>query len=331
MKFLDESKIYLKAGDGGPGCLSFRREKYVEFGGPDGGDGGKGGDIIFQAVENLNTLIDFRYKQHFKAQSGQNGSGKNKTGSNGNDMIIKVPVGTLILSEDKEFVYKDLSKSNQSFLAARGGLGGRGNAKFKTSTNQAPRNFQKGKVGQELWVWLQLKLIADIGFIGLPNAGKSTLLSVLSNAKPKIANYPFTTINPQLGLLRLEARDVILADLPGLIEGASNGVGLGLKFLAHIERCKVLVHLCDVSLESDSQIINNYQVIRKEIEKYGKKVSAKKELILLSKSDLVDRDTTSRRIELMKKISRSDIRSLSSVSNEGVDDFKNYLKEFFHG
>ena len=331
MKFLDESKIYLKAGDGGPGCLSFRREKYVEFGGPDGGDGGKGGDIIFQAVENLNTLIDFRYKQHFKAQSGQNGSGKNKTGSNGNDMIIKVPVGTLILSEDKEFVYKDLSKSNQSFLAARGGLGGRGNAKFKTSTNQAPRNFQKGKVGQELWVWLQLKLIADIGFIGLPNAGKSTLLSVLSNAKPKIANYPFTTINPQLGLLRLEAGDVILADLPGLIEGASNGVGLGLKFLAHIERCKVLVHLCDVSLESDSQIINNYQVIRKEIEKYGKKVSAKKELILLSKSDLVDRDTTSRRIELMKKISRSDIRSLSSVSNEGVDDFKNYLKEFFHG
>ena len=331
MKFLDESKIYLKAGDGGPGCLSFRREKYVEFGGPDGGDGGKGGDIIFQAVENLNTLIDFRYKQHFKAQSGQNGSGKNKTGSNGNDMIIKVPVGTLILSEDKEFVYKDLSKSNQSFLAARGGLGGRGNAKFKTSTNQAPRNFQKGKVGQELWVWLQLKLIADIGFIGLPNAGKSTLLSVLSNAKPKIANYPFTTINPQLGLLRLEAGDVILADLPGLIEGASNGVGLGLKFLAHVERCKVLVHLCDVSLESDSQIINNYQVIRKEIEKYGKKVSAKKELILLSKSDLVDRDTTSRRIELMKKISRSDIRSLSSVSNEGVDDFKNYLKEFFHG
>jgi len=331
MKFLDESKIYLKAGDGGPGCLSFRREKYVEFGGPDGGDGGKGGDIIFQAVENLNTLIDFRYKQHFKAQSGQNGSGKNKTGSNGKNMIIKVPVGTLILSEDKEFVYKDLSKSNQSFLAARGGLGGRGNAKFKTSTNQAPRNFQKGKVGQELWVWLQLKLIADIGFIGLPNAGKSTLLSVLSNAKPKIANYPFTTINPQLGLLRLEARDVILADLPGLIEGASNGVGLGLKFLAHIERCKVLVHLCDVSLESDSQIINNYQVIRKEIEKYGKKVSAKKELILLSKSDLVDRDTTSRRIELMKKISRSDIRSLSSVSNEGVDDFKNYLKEFFHG
>ena len=331
MKFLDESKIYLKAGDGGPGCLSFRREKYVEFGGPDGGDGGKGGDIIFQAVENLNTLIDFRYKQHFKAQSGQNGSGKNKTGSNGKNMIIKVPVGTLILSEDKEFVYKDLSKSNQSFLAARGGLGGRGNAKFKTSTNQAPRNFQKGKVGQELWVWLQLKLIADIGFIGLPNAGKSTLLSVLSNAKPKIANYPFTTINPQLGLLRLEAGDVILADLPGLIEGASNGVGLGLKFLAHIERCKVLVHLCDVSLESDSQIINNYQVIRKEIEKYGKKVSAKKELILLSKSDLVDRDTTSRRIELMKKISRSDIRSLSSVSNEGVDDFKNYLKEFFHG
>jgi len=331
MKFLDESKIYLKAGDGGPGCLSFRREKYVEFGGPDGGDGGKGGDIIFQAVENLNTLIDFRYKQHFKAQSGQNGSGKNKTGSNGKDIIIKVPVGTLILSEDKEFVFKDLSKSNQSFLAAKGGLGGRGNAKFKTSTNQAPRNFQKGKVGQELWVWLQLKLIADIGFIGLPNAGKSTLLSVLSNAKPKIANYPFTTINPQLGLLRLEAGDVILADLPGLIEGASNGVGLGLKFLAHIERCKVLVHLCDVSLESDSQIINNYQVIRKEIEKYGKKVSAKKELILLSKSDLVDRDTTSRRIELMKKISRSDIRSLSSVSNEGVNDLKNYLKEFFHG
>ena len=258
MKFLDEAKIYLKAGDGGPGCVSFRREKYVEFGGPDGGDGGKGGNIYFEAVNNLNTLIDFRYKQHFKAESGKNGAGKNKTGHNGNDLIIKVPVGTVLLSEDKKHILKDFKKKD-IFLALEGGVGGKGNYKFKSSTNQAPRRFQSGIKGDEMWVWLRLKLIADIGFVGVPNAGKSTLLSLLSNAKPKIADYPFTTIKPQLGILRLNFVDIVLADLPGLIKGASKGIGLGLKFLAHIERCKAIIHVCDLSIESDYKFIQNYK------------------------------------------------------------------------
>ena len=228
MKFLDEAKIYLKAGDGGPGSVSFRREKYVEFGGPDGGDGGKGGNIYFEAVNNLNTLIDFRYKQHFKAESGKNGSGKNRTGHNGKDTVIKVPVGTVILSENKKQIYKDFKKK-EVYLILEGGSGGKGNYRFKSSTNQAPRRFQKGTKGQEMWVWLRLKLIADIGFVGVPNAGKSTLLSILSNAKPKVADYPFTTIKPQLGILRSNSGDLVLADLPGLLEGASKGIGLGLK------------------------------------------------------------------------------------------------------
>ena len=264
MKFLDEAKIYLKAGDGGPGSVSFRREKYVEFGGPDGGDGGKGGNVYFEAVDNLNTLIDFRYKQHFKAESGKNGAGKNKTGHNGKDVLIKVPVGTVILSEDKKHIFKDFKKK-ELYLAIEGGIGGKGNSKFKSSTNQAPRRFQKGIKGQEMWVWLRLKLIADIGFVGVPNAGKSTLLSLLSNAKPKIADYPFTTIKPQLGILRLNVGDLVLADLPGLIKGASKGTGLGLKFLAHIERCKAIIHLCDLSVESDSKFIENYKMIRGNI------------------------------------------------------------------
>ena len=285
MKFLDEAKIYLKAGDGGPGCVSFRREKYVEFGGPDGGDGGKGGDIYFEAVDNLNTLIDFRYQQHFKAESGKNGAGKNKTGHSGKDIFIKVPVGTVILSEDKKQIYKDL-KEKESYLAVVGGKGGKGNFKFKSSTNQAPRRFQQGIKGQEMWVWLRLKLIADIGFVGVPNVGKSTLLSILSNAKPKIADYPFTTVKPQLGILRSNLGELVLADLPGLIKGASKGTGLGLRFLAHIERCKAIIHLCDLSVESDAKFIENYKMIRKEILSYDKEVSKKKEIILLSKCDL---------------------------------------------
>ncbi len=328
MKFLDEAKIYLKAGDGGPGSVSFRREKYIEFGGPDGGDGGKGGNIYFEAVNNLNTLIDFRYKQHFKAESGKNGSGKNRTGHNGKDTVIKVPVGTVILSENKKQIYKDFKKK-EVYLILEGGSGGKGNYRFKSSTNQAPRRFQKGTKGQEMWVWLRLKLIADIGFVGVPNAGKSTLLSILSNAKPKVADYPFTTIKPQLGILRLNSGDLVLADLPGLLEGASKGIGLGLKFLAHIERCKAIVHMCDLSEESDLKFIENYKMIRNEILDYDIKVSEKEEIIVLSKSDLVTEKVIQRRINLLKKFTHSKIRHISSHKNIGLENLKNVLQSFF--
>ena len=327
MKFLDEAKIYLKAGDGGPGSVSFRREKYVEFGGPDGGDGGKGGNVYFESVDNLNTLLDFRYKHHFKAESGKNGAGKNKTGHNGKDVLIKVPVGTVILSEDKKHIFKDFKKK-ELYMAIEGGIGGKGNSKFKSSTNQAPRRFQKGIKGQEMWVWLRLKLIADIGFVGVPNAGKSTLLSLLSNAKPKIADYPFTTIKPQLGILRLNVGDLVLADLPGLIKGASKGTGLGLKFLAHIERCKAIIHLCDLSVESDSKFIENYKMIRGEILDYDKKVSEKKEIIILSKCDLVTNKVIQKRINLLKNFTRSKIKYISSHKNIGLENFKNDLQSF---
>ena len=269
MKFLDEAKIYLKAGDGGSGCVSFRREKYIEFGGPDGGDGGRGGNIVFKAVSNLNTLIDFRYKQHFKAQRGKDGSGKNRTGAGGEDLIIEVPVGTVILSEDKKLVIKDFTKELDSFILIHGGMGGRGNARFKSSTNQAPRKFDTGTEGEDKWIWLRLKLIADIGLVGLPNAGKSTLLKKLSNANPKIANYPFTTLKPQLGVYRSDQKDIIIADLPGLIKGAANGVGLGLNFLAHIERCRMFLHVCDVSTNNFNEIASNYKIIRDEIKAYN--------------------------------------------------------------
>ena len=269
MKFLDEAKIYLKAGDGGSGCVSFRREKYIEFGGPDGGDGGRGGNIVFKAVSNLNTLIDFRYKQHFKAQRGKDGSGKNRTGAGGEDLIIEVPVGTVILSEDKKLVIKDFTKELDSFILIHGGMGGRGNARFKSSTNQAPRKFDTGIEGEDKWIWLRLKLIADIGLVGLPNAGKSTLLKKLSNANPKIANYPFTTLKPQLGVYRSDQKDIIIADLPGLIKGAANGVGLGLNFLAHIERCRMFLHVCDVSTNNFNEIASNYKIIRDEIKAYN--------------------------------------------------------------
>ena len=325
MKFLDEAKIYLKAGDGGNGCVSFRREKYIEFGGPDGGDGGGGGNIILKAISNLNTLIDFRYKQHFKAQRGKDGSGKNKTGSNGKNLEINIPLGTEVLSEDKKLVIKDLTKENQSFVLLKGGRGGRGNLRFKSSTNRAPRNFDYGEKGKDKWVWLRLKLIADIGLIGLPNAGKSTLLKKLSNAKPKIADYPFTTLKPQLGLFRNGDKDIILADLPGLIEGASSGVGLGLKFLAHIDRCKMLFHLCDISVDSFSELVHNYRIIRRELKSHKISNSKKKEVILLSKSDLLDSKKIHERIKLLKKITPSKIISVSSHSNKGIERVKSVL------
>ncbi len=325
MKFLDEAKIFIKAGNGGSGCTSFRREKYIEFGGPDGGDGGCGGLVYFVSKENLNTLIDFRYKQHFKAQNGHNGSGSNKTGSNGKNLIINVPVGTEILSEDKKTVYKDFSKKDDSFLIANGGKGGKGNLRFKSSTNQAPRRSEKGFSGEELWVWLRLKLIADVGLVGLPNAGKSTLLSVLSNAKPKVADYPFTTTKPQLGILRCYDKDIILADLPGLIQGASKGLGLGLKFLAHIERCKTIMHLCDISTLKDKDFIKNYENIRKELKNYGKNVSTKKEIVLLSKCDLVEKKLINRRIKLIKELAVSNFFCISSKSMFGIKTLKNFL------
>ena len=323
MKFLDEAKIYLKAGDGGPGCVSFRREKYVEFGGPDGGDGGRGGNVFFEAVNNLNTLIDFRYKQHFKAESGKNGAGKNRTGHNGKDTVIRVPVGTVILSEDKKQIYKDFKKK-EVFLLLEGGLGGKGNHKFKSSTNQAPRHFQKGIKGKEMWVWLRLKLIADIGFVGVPNAGKSTLLSILSNAKPKIADYPFTTVKPQLGVLRFNSGDLVLADLPGLLKGASEGTGLGLKFLAHIERCKYLLHLVDIN---DNNWYENYKIVRNEISQYSEKVSSKKEIIVFTKVDLLHENLKEKKIKINQKLN-SEILFISSFNNEGINDLIDYLFKY---
>lgn len=327
MKFLDEAKIYLKAGNGGSGCLSFRREKYVEFGGPDGGDGGTGGDIVFRAVQNLNTLIDFRYRQHFKSESGKGGAGKNKTGLNGRKLVISVPVGTVILSEDKKHVLRDLSETDQTFTILKGGRGGKGNCRFKSSTNQAPRKFEKGNEGEEVWVWLRLKLIADVGFLGFPNVGKSTLLSNLSNAKAKIGSYPFTTLKPQLGLFREYDKDIVLADLPGLIKGASKGTGLGLKFLAHVERCKVLLHVCDISV--DNNLEENYSIIRQELDEYSDKLKYKKEIIVLSKCDLVDKKIILKVKNSLGKITKSKIIPISSHTKFGINELKKVLHKIF--
>ncbi len=325
MKFLDEAKIYLKSGNGGSGCLSFRREKYIEFGGPDGGDGGRGGNILFKSVRNLNTLIDFRYKQHFKSESGKKGAGRNKTGSNGKDLVISIPVGTVILSEDKKVILKDFSKQNETFTILKGGVGGKGNLKFKSSTNQAPRRFEKGEEGSELWVWLRLKLIADVGFVGLPNVGKSTLLSKLSNAKTKVANYPFTTLKPQLGVLRENFKDIILADLPGLVKGAAEGVGLGLKFLAHAERCKVIFHVIDPS----NNVKEDYFTIRKELEKFNDELKNKTQIILLSKCDTVTGDKICESRKILNQISQSQIIPISSHSNFGINKLKSALMKIF--
>ena len=322
MKFRDEAKIYLKAGNGGSGCVSFRREKYIEFGGPDGGDGGRGGNIVFKAISNLNTLIDFRYKQHFKAQRGKDGSGKNRTGASGEDLIIEVPVGTIILSEDKRLVIKDFVKELDSYILIHGGMGGRGNAKFKSSTNRAPRNFDSGIEGEDKWIWLRLKLIADIGLVGLPNVGKSTLLKKLSNANPKIANYHFTTLKPQLGIYRSDQKDVIIADLPGLIKGAASGVGLGLNFLAHIERCRMLFHVCDVSTNNFNEITENYKIIRDEIKAYNPLILKKKEIVLLSKCDLIEKKHIKEIITLFKKLTPSRIIPISSHTNLGMQELK---------
>ena len=295
MKFLDQAKIYIKAGNGGSGSASFRREKYVEFGGPDGGDGGDGGSILFEAERNLNTLIDYRYSQHFKAKNGNNGSKKNKTGANGEDLILKVPVGTQIYEEDNNTIIYDFKNNKEKYLVASGGRGGLGNVRFKSSTNRAPRKKTNGKNGEEFWVWLQLKIIADVGIVGLPNAGKSSLLAALTRAKPKIANYPFTTINPNLGVTYYNNKEVTLADIPGLVEGAHKGVGLGDKFLRHIERCKILLHLIDIT---EDNLVESYKKIRSELKKYDLSLLKKKEIIYFNKSDLADKNTLREKLDL---------------------------------
>ncbi len=319
MKFLDQAKIYIKAGNGGSGSSSFRREKYIEFGGPDGGDGGNGGSIILESERNLNTLVDFRYRQHFKAENGRSGSKKNKTGAGGESLILKVPIGTQIYEEDNNTLIYDLTKDKEKFVVATGGEGGLGNTRFKSSTNRAPRKKTSGKQGEEFWIWLQLKVIADAGIIGLPNAGKSSLLSKCTRARPKIANYPFTTINPNLGVLSIDHKEIVLADIPGLIEGSHKGVGLGDKFLRHIERCKVLIHLIDVS---ERDIIGNYLKIRNELSKYDKRILKKTEIIIFNKSDLVDMDSISEKLKNFKKRTKKNFEITSLISSKNFEKVK---------
>jgi len=319
MKFLDEAKIYVKSGDGGAGAVSMRREKYIEFGGPDGGDGGKGGDVIIEAVENLNTLIDFRYAQHFKAKRGDHGRGRMMTGGHGDDVVIKVPVGTQILDEDRVSVLADMVHVGQRITVVRGGDGGKGNAAFKTSTNRAPRRNTPGFPGEERWLWLRLKLIADVGLLGLPNAGKSTFLSAVSAARPKIADYPFTTLHPNLGMVDRGHARFVIADIPGLIEGASDGAGIGTRFLGHVERTAVLIHLID-GTRNDPHVA--YQTIRAELEKYGGDIALKPEIIALNKSDSLTDDLWSLQADDLREVlpEGTPIFQLSGATGRGVDE-----------
>ena len=317
MKFLDQAKIYIKAGDGGKGCVAFRREKFIEFGGPNGGDGGDGGSVYFEAVENLNTLIDFRYQQHFKAQKGQQGMGSEMTGYKGEDLIIKVPVGTEIVADDGETVLKDMVVAGERFLIAKGGKGGLGNTRFKTSTNQAPRYAGPGTPGEEIWVWLRLKIIADVGLIGLPNAGKSTFLSAVTAARPKIASYPFTTLHPHLGVAWSGGKEMVLADIPGLIEGAHEGVGLGDRFLKHVERCSVFLHLLDATAED---VAADYKTIRKELELYNDKLKHKPEVVALNKCDALSDEEIKDKLKALKKVCKNKIFAISAVAHSGLDE-----------
>ena len=324
MKFLDQAKIYIKAGDGGSGSASFRREKFIEYGGPDGGDGGDGGSIIIESDRNLNTLIDFRYAQHFKAQHGKPGSKRNRTGANGNDLVLKVPVGTQIYEEDNNSLIYDFTKNKEKYLVASGGKRGLGNVRFKSSTNRAPKKKTSGKLGEEFWIWFQLKVIADIGIIGKPNAGKSSLLAALTRAKPKIANYPFTTINPNLGVTYYDGKEVTLADIPGLVEGAHKGVGLGDKFLRHIERCKVLLHLIDIT---ENDLIDSYKKIKLELTTYDKKLGKKEEIIFFNKSDLLKNEEIKDKLNKFKKKVKSKYEIISVFSNKDIQKVKKLLVE----
>ena len=322
MKFLDQVKIFVKAGDGGSGSPSFRREKFIEFGGPDGGDGGKGGSVVLKAERNLNTLIDFRYQQHFKAERGGDGSGKNKTGRGGKTLVLKVPVGTQIFEEDNKTVIYDFKKENEEFVVAIGGKGGFGNTRFKSSTNRAPKKFTRGAVGEEYWIWLQLKTIADIGIIGLPNAGKSSLLASLTSANPKIANYKFTTLNPNLGVAMYDDKEITLADIPGLIEGAHAGTGLGIKFLKHIERCKTLLHLIDIT---EKNLIKSYKQVREELKKYSKNLLDKEELVVFNKIDLIEKDQIKKKLSIFKQEINKNAMVMSTLDKKTVSDIKSKL------
>jgi GTP-binding protein len=318
MKFLDEAKVWVKAGDGGDGVVAFRREKYIEFGGPDGGNGGKGGDVVVEAVDGLNTLIDYRYAQHFKARKGGNGAGSDRTGAGSEDVVLKVPVGTQILAEDRETLLADLDAPGKRVVIARGGDGGYGNAHYKTSTNRAPRRADKGWPGEERWIWLRLKLIADAGLVGLPNAGKSTFLAAVSAARPKIADYPFTTLHPQLGVVRLNAsEEFVLADIPGLIEGAHEGVGLGDRFLGHVERCAVLLHLVDGS-QSDPAAA--WRTVREELEQYGHGLAEKPEVLALNKLDAMTPQARASRLKALERAAGRPVLLVSGVTGEGVPE-----------
>lgn len=331
MKFLDEAKIYLESGHGGPGCVSFRREKYIERGGPDGGNGGKGGDVIIEVVDTLNTLIDFRYKQHFRARPGENGKGDNCTGSHGADEVVHVPIGTQILADDKKTVLADLTQAGERFVFLKGGDGGFGNAHYKSATNQAPRKSLPGWPGQEAAVWLRLKMIADAGLIGMPNAGKSTFLAACSNAKPKIAAYPFTTLHPNLGVVKAGETDFVIADIPGLIEGASHGVGLGTRFLGHVERTAVLLHLVDCL---DDQFVENYFIIRKELKEYGFGLEDKPEIIAINKIDSLDDALAQQQADILAKATGKEVFQLSGFAKMGVEPIlykiANYINEGKH-
>jgi GTP-binding protein len=316
MHFLDQAKIYIRSGAGGPGAVSFRREKFIEFGGPDGGDGGKGGDIVMEAVEGLNTLIDFRYTQHFKAPRGKGGAGSNRTGAGGDDLVIRVPVGTQVISDDKEHVLADFTEIGQRIVLLRGGDGGRGNASYKTSTNRAPRQHGTGWPGEEMWVWLRLKLLADAGLVGLPNAGKSTFLNAVSNANAKVGDYPFTTLSPKLGMVRHKGVDFVLADIPGLIEGAAEGAGIGDRFLGHVERTRVLIHLVDANVDD---VAEAYRTVRDELEAYGGDLEDKGEVLVLSKSDTIDAELAEALTQELAQESGSPVLTVSGATGDGVE------------
>jgi GTP-binding protein len=318
MKFLDQCKVYVKSGAGGDGCVSFRREKFIPFGGPDGGDGGRGGDVIIEAVDGLNTLIDYRYQQHFKAQRGMHGMGKNRTGQDAPTLVLKVPVGTQVFEEDQETLIADLAKLGDKVLLAKGGSGGWGNTQFKSSTNQAPRRFNPGHEGEERWIWLRLKLIADAGLLGMPNAGKSTFLAAVSAAKPKIADYPFTTLVPNLGVVSIgEGASFVLADIPGLIEGAAEGAGVGVRFLGHVERCAVLLHLVD---GTQDDVAEAYRVIRGELDAYGGGLSDKPEIVALNKIDAMTPDEIEKKSKQLKKACGQAPLLVSAATQKGVPE-----------
>jgi GTPase len=325
MKFLDQVKIYIKAGNGGHGSPSFRREKFIEYGGPDGGDGGKGGSIILRSERNLNTLIDYRFQQHHKAERGENGSGQNRTGRGGKDLFLKVPIGTQVFEEDNKTLIYDFKKESEKFVVANGGKGGLGNTRFKSSTNRAPKKFTKGANGEEYIIWLQLKTIADIGIVGLPNAGKSSLLAAITNATPKIANYKFTTLNPNLGVASYDDKEITLADIPGLVEGAHEGVGLGIQFLKHIERCKTLIHLIDITNED---LENTYQQVKNELERYSGKLLKKKVIIVLNKTDLLDESEVKKIMKIFSKDKDSEVITLSTLEKNSISKIKAKLLSY---